>query len=256
MGEIQIPDLVLLNDAKNAALFCYLFKVKCDYPYNIAKKFQEAIDSGVWENEQLNINSYLSNPSKVSAVLKKLEENQIVILDKKENEDKKEKRSYYRINPVVFLNEILFQSLMKKLQSYQAEEFKEHENYKMKDLARFTKKFYLKTRSKKRGELKIIGELNQWKKFDFFTILYTFYEDLAQYMEEMEPPSLFEMIGKQERGDEFLKITETREKRRLEFMKREAKFWESFNECIKFVKKRDWNELRDHFHRLLKKNTR
>ncbi len=153
-------NLNLLNETRNAVIFCYLIEAGSDYPYNLGRNFQEAIAAGIWDNDELNINSYLTK-SRISTILKNLETEKLVILNKQDN------RSYYRINPEVFLNEKIIKGRILSVE----------------ELAKLLEKTLLEIYSKfNPDKLIIIKQLNSWKKFNFYTVLQIMKRNLSNYL--------------------------------------------------------------------------
>lgn len=174
-------DINFLNETKNAIIFCYLCAVKEDYAYNIAKNFEKAIETKKWNKATLKVNSFLTNPSKLSVILKELEQNNFIKITK-EKKVKGKIRKYYKIDVGVFVNDTILdkppylkeleKEINKQINRVSPPYLKEARNF----LIEILNKYFFDLSSIK--GLNAISELNKWKKFDFYMIIHFVFEFL------------------------------------------------------------------------------
>ncbi|MHA1298085.1 MAG: hypothetical protein ACTSO9_01420 [Candidatus Helarchaeota archaeon] len=175
----------ILAKPKNSIIFCYLCGVKEDYAYNIAKNFRTAIKQNMWKKDNLKVNSYLTIYSNIHKVLKNFEKNKL-ISPSKEKKVKRKIQKYYKINPNVFINEKIFENT--ELKTFIDKHCKPLPEYKAKsDREILEEAFNLSFFEYALPSLDIITELNKWKRFDFFTILYMNHIFITKYITDYSP---------------------------------------------------------------------
>jgi len=161
------PWYELMKTEPEPIIFIYLLFLGPDYGYNISKTFQAAISDNIWEDTRGR--QTLKNPNLVSATLKEMGENGLLI---KKSEGR---RSYYEINTDVLRSPVNLDTKDQLFVEYDGVMFDIIDYEDLSMIINFLREMGL-------NRIKFIEFLNPIKKFDYLTILSVFNEIISRFI--------------------------------------------------------------------------